>query len=745
MKRFIVLLLIISILSPLLAGCDLSDIFSKKATDIATDSSTTPDMTIPGISEIVWEEKIYWEGDLNANFVVGELMVILDKAISAPNKVHTPDFFVGVEVIKVLDCSNPIKDPQNIPDDYRQILHLTLSDIYDTKEKTFEAMEIIAQLEGVVSASPNLILSWDTIPNDPFFDNSTGVFDQWGHENIEVEKVWDFTTGTKAVKVGVLDKGVSSHLDLDANYDISNACDFYNANMSDPFYAKIDDDGHGTHIAGIIGATGNNGIGVSGVNWNVSIVQIRVMGAENILSFQNAINWAISDSVDIISMASSDYYPMPTIEASIRNYCNQGGLFICSTGNKEQDNDVYGQYNYPSYYASDSYDNKIVNMITVGRVDNNDCRPFGANWGFETIDIYAPGQHILSTFPADICLEGNYGQDTQWGTYWACECEYQFYSDGDGPSIDGEQWIPISQHQTDGYHYMSGSSMSTPYVSGVAALLLSINPDLNASQIEECILEGADTIRITVGTNNNEYQSVKKLNAWGSFKYLMYHYPKISHTLRYDDVQFTDEIDTYGRYYNEHTSMAKLNILVNRNYTFTVSSNDAINVTVYDSSFEEVEIPQTITNNGSRIEFSYTFPKGTYYMETNYVNEDVEGTITVNIDTLPHTHEYTEWSYHSPTHHIESCECGLKGTLTSMHVIKAGTIVNLRAPCMYCGAIILIGNDFVQVGPANLAKVTLNGSYILPNGIIVLVDEDIEAYENGTLVWYDKDDLPQTQ
>ena len=64
---------------------------------------------------------------------------------------------------------------------------------------------------------------------------------------------------------------------------------------------------------------------------------------------------------------------------------------------------------------------------------------------------------------------------------------------------------------------------------------------------------------------------------------------------------------------------------------------------------------------------------------------------------------------------------------------------------MYCGAIILIGNDFVQVGPANLTKVTLNGSYILPNGIIVLVDEDIEAYENGTLVWYDKDDLPQAQ
>ena len=64
---------------------------------------------------------------------------------------------------------------------------------------------------------------------------------------------------------------------------------------------------------------------------------------------------------------------------------------------------------------------------------------------------------------------------------------------------------------------------------------------------------------------------------------------------------------------------------------------------------------------------------------------------------------------------------------------------------MYCGAVILLGSDIVPVDPFSLTKVTLNGSYILPNGIIVLVDEDIEAYENGTLVFYDKDKLPQTQ
>ncbi len=116
------------------------------------------------------------------------------------------------------------------------------------------------------------------------------------------------------------------------------------------------------------------------------------------------------------------------------------------------------------------------------------------------------------------------------------------------------------------------------------------------------------------------------------------------------------------------------------------------------------------------------------------------------IAEVPHSvHLYTEWSKHNATHHIESCKCGQIGTATSLHVVRLSEVVNNIGFCVECGARVMLGDDFVQVGPASITKVTVNGSYILPNGIIVLVDEDIEAYENGTLVWYDKDKLPQTQ
>ena len=423
MKKLISLLLVLMLISTALVGCDWSNILKQNDTTATiTTTSTVP--TSNDSQNIIWEEKIIWEGDVDANFVVGELMVVLDKAISAPNKVHSPDFFVGVDIVEIYDCTKR-KDPENVWEDFHQILHLRLADTYDTKEKTLEAMRILAPILGIVSVSPNMILSWDYTPNDTFFNNSTGIWDQWGHEKIQVEKAWDFTTGTSEIKVGVLDKGISEHIDLNDNYVISNAADFYDETTATPYFNKIDLDGHGTHVAGIVGATGNNSIGVCGVNWDISIVQLRAIGSETGLATINAIYWAMDYGVDIVSLSASAYYPLPDIEQAIRDYCNQGGLFICSTGNKEQDNDTFGQYNYPSYYASDSYANKIGNMITVGRVDNNDTRPYKANWGFETIDIYAPGQYILSTFPVNICVDGNYGVDTENGnTYWACECEY---------------------------------------------------------------------------------------------------------------------------------------------------------------------------------------------------------------------------------------------------------------------------------------------------------------------------------
>ena len=108
-------------------------------------------------------------------------------------------------------------------------------------------------------------------------------------------------------------------------------------------------------------------------------------------------------------------------------------------------------------------------------------------------------------------------------------------------------------------------------------------------------------------------------------------------------------------------------------------------------------------------------------------------------------HEYTEWKNYSTTKHIEVCSlCGQTGTITSAHVAKTTGALIGKGVCIYCGAPLdLYNNGFPSI--MSITKYSINGSYILPNGIIVLVDEDIEAYENGTLVFYDKNNLPQAQ
>ena len=204
---------------------------------------------------------------------------------------------------------------------------------------------------------------------------------------------------------------------------------------------------------------------------------------------------------------------------------------------------------------------------------------------------------------------------------------------------------------------------------------------------------------------------------------------------------------TSGYTYND-----KISDYSEKYYKLVVSQPATYNIKVSHDKYSKIEIyNEDLTLINSPIDNMYTtdgcnitLHQGIYYIR---VTNDYLGkrTFNMSITPPPHTHSYTKWTYCSSTHHIESCECGLLGNIKNLHVVKAGTAVNNRAVCMYCGAIILLGDDFVQVGPMSITKVTLNGSYILPNGIIVLVEEDIEAYENGTLIFYDKDKLPQTQ
>ena len=141
--------------------------------------------------------------------------------------------------------------------------------------------------------------------------------------------------------------------------------------------------------------------------------------------------------------------------------------------------------------------------------------------------------------------------------------------------------------------------------------------------------------------------------------------------------------------------------------------------------------------------YAVNLSAGRYYLRTAYSDLTNSGTISITIE--PHSHSYDWWTYYTNTTHIESCCCGLKGTATAVHSIKASQVVDNKADCLGCGHMLDLRYDMAISTPDSAAKVSVNGSYILPSGIIVLVDEDVEAYLNGTLVFYDKDDLPVTQ
>ena len=465
----------------------------------------------------------------------------------------------------------------------------------------------------------------------------------------------------------------------------------------------------------------NNEKGIVGVNWDVSLVQLRITtGIVFKTTISRAWDWVLSNMntdnrIPIVSLSISWGDDDSDIKSKIQDYTTAGGLLVCSTGNAPLNNDIEQNRLYPGFYGSELFgEGRIDNIITVGTIDVTNNRPIDSNWGADTIDIYAPGENILSTIPFEMCS-----------------------SLDDFCSLRGE-------HTEYGYHCYSGSSMATPYVAAVAGLLLSVNPNLSAAELKECIINGADVITIMVGENNDTPQTVNKLNAWGAFKYLMKNYPIYHRSIEYIDDTYSYFVDGDASFMKDHTSMMKFDIQRSGSYTFTVSSNNSIEVKLYDSNLQEISITQTKSNENCKIEFSHNLLANTYYVRTNFINSSNEGTISVSVECPPHTHDFSEWASVSPTMHSKKCsECGSLEMETEVHVVKETTA--RFAPCLVCGYLVDLDKFMAQTPILKITQVTLNGSYILPNGIIVLVDEDIEANENGTLVFYDKDKLPVTQ
>jgi len=266
-------------------------------------------------------------------------------------------------------------------------------------------------------------------PDDPAFSS------QWNMKKIAAEATWDISTGNPEIIVAVIDSGVDyAHPDLQENIWVNAAeksgvagVDDDNNGYTDDFYGwdfagmassgdndPMDPYGHGTHISGIIGAVGNNGIGVAGMNWTVRIMPLKVMqDSDPVHSFLEAdileaIKYAIDNGADVVNCSFGG--PLATIEEYIafKNLKLAGVISACAAGNDGQDMDKSGK-NYPACYSVDNsiigMDDKDVfclgldNILSVANANSSDALSSSSNYGKTTVDVAAPGESIYSTAP----------------------------------------------------------------------------------------------------------------------------------------------------------------------------------------------------------------------------------------------------------------------------------------------------------------------------------------------------------
>ncbi len=332
-------------------------------------------------------------------------------------------------------------------------------------------------------AEPNYYMTPAVIPDDPLFGQQWGLYNTGQTINnitgtpgadIHATDAWLLTPGSADVIIAVIDTGVDlGHPDIRPNLWI-NTGELTGATSLDDWQANgLDDDGngykddivgwdfnfntnspidfrdgHGTHVAGIAAARGSNITGVTGVSWKSRIMPLAVQeyhtGGLPISAVANALVYAEVNGADVINLSLGTYYDSMTLRNAI-NFVKRA-VIVCAAGNDGTDNDTCPLY--PASYPQS-------NLIAVAATDANDQRAFFSNYGRNSVDVAAPGVNILSTFTRHI--------------------------------------------DPYGYRFLSGTSMATPMVSGLAALLLSFDPTLSTAQVVSIITHKVDVLPSLVG------------------------------------------------------------------------------------------------------------------------------------------------------------------------------------------------------------------------------------------------------
>jgi len=303
----------------------------------------------------------------------------------------------------------------------------------ENKDKgyVFNFIKSITTYEGVEYAEPDLKAHILYEPNDPYYD-----YYQWGPQFIKADSAWDIEKGSMSVTLTVIDQGVMyDHPDLQDRFVGNNGYDFVDDD-NDPYPDDLYNEDHGTHVAGIAAATMDNSEGIAGIA-QVRIVSLRALdesGSGSYSDIADAIYYAGDSLYDVVNMSLGGPVGGYTLENACDYAWNRGCLLVAASGNDGADS-----ISFPARYSS---------VIAVGALDPDSSLADYSNYGPEQ-ELTAPGTDILSAVPY---------------------LSWTFY---------------------DYYDYMSGTSMASPHVAGVAALVKSHYPNWTNQQIRNILIQTA--------------------------------------------------------------------------------------------------------------------------------------------------------------------------------------------------------------------------------------------------------------
>lgn len=324
------------------------------------------------------------------------------------------------------------------------------SDLYNIAQK-IDALNVVEYVEANNIISGNI-----TTPTDPDFSYL------WSIEKVQASKAWDISTGSKDVLVAIIDTGVDyNHEDLRHNMWTNPGESGYDIWLRDKRFNGVDDDEngfvddwrgwdfrdndndpmdenrHGTHVAGTIGATPNNGKGISGLAWDVSMVGVRYLGSNNKGRTSDAIK-AIRYASKLGVQITNNSWGSPSYSQALRDAIQEStALFVVAAGNDSHS--IESNPEYPAAYSLD-------NILAVGASNREDQKSSFSNFGEYSVDVIAPGSSIYSTV------------------------------------LDNS------------YEFLYGTSMATPLVTGIAVLIKARYPYLSATEIKNKITMNTDYV-----------------------------------------------------------------------------------------------------------------------------------------------------------------------------------------------------------------------------------------------------------